>query len=209
MKRRSFVLAGTIWTVSLGVALSIRKLRAGSAEPAPPGAVVPVAGSIYGLQATWTSDLGTPWQLQQLAGKYLILALIFTRCPGICPTLVRHLLSVERRMTQDVRAHAHFALFSVDPKHDTPEVLHAYRERMGLDARRWTLGTGPIDAVRELGATLGFAFSEQRDGLPTHSKLVTLLDRAGKPMLQRADIGVDPELLSRSIEAALLAEGGR
>ncbi len=209
MKRRSLVLAGTIWTVSLGVALSIRKLRAGSAEPAISGEVIPVAGSIYGLQATWTSDLGTPWQLAQLAGKYLIVALIFTRCPGICPTLVKQLLRVERRMSERAREHTHFALFSVDPKHDTPAVLHAYRERMGLDVRDWTLGTAPIDAVRELGATLGFAFSEERDGLPTHSKLVTLLNRAGKPVLQRADIGVDPELLGRSIEAALLAEGER
>jgi protein SCO1 len=209
MNRRSLVVAGTIWTVSLGAALSIRKLRAGSSEPAFPGAFVPVAGSIYGLQATWTSDLGTPWQLAQLAGKYLIVALIFTRCPGICPTLVKQLLGLARRMSENVRAHTHFALFSVDPQHDTPAVLHAYRQRMGLDAGQWTLGTAAIDAVRELGATLGFAFSEERDGLPTHSKLVTLLDRAGRPMLQRADIGVDPELLTRTIEAALLAEGER
>jgi protein SCO1/2 len=209
MKRRSLVLAGTFWTVSLGVALSIRRLRAGSGDPAIPGGGVPVAGSIYGLQATWTSDLGAPWQLAQLAGRYLIVALIFTRCPGICPTLVKQLQAVDRRMSEGVRAQTHFALFSVDPKHDTPAVLHAYRERMGLAAGHWTLGTAPIDTVRELGATLGFSFSEQQDGLPTHSKLVTLLDRAGKPMLQRADIGVDPELLTRTIEAALRAEAER
>ncbi len=43
-----------------------------------------------------------------------------------------------------------FVSFSVDPTHDTPEVLRAYAEKMGIDTKDWTLVTGDLDAVHAL-----------------------------------------------------------
>src|SRR5690606_17796624 len=40
--------------------------------------------------------------------------------------------------------------FSVDPAHDTPEVLAAYADRYRANAQRWRFITGDVDAVRTL-----------------------------------------------------------
>mgnify|MGYP002063662300 FL=1 len=37
--------------------------------------------------------------------------------------------------------------FSIDPKHDTPEVLKSYAENYGIDHPNWNLLTGEKDAI--------------------------------------------------------------
>ena len=207
MNRRIFAAAAGLWSASLALGLSIRALRARDAARASSASFVPAPGSLFNLSSPWTSDAGTAIQLSALAGSYTVVALIFTRCGSVCPTLVQQLRTAERRMPQRTLAQTRFALFSIDPQHDTAPILRQYRARMGLDARRWTLATSSRETVRELGAVLGFNYNEAAGGSPTHSKLVTVLDRAGRPLLQRADIGADPELLGRAIAAAMQAEG--
>ena len=38
---------------------------------------------------------------------------------------------------------------SVDPTHDTPEVLAAYADKFGADPERWRFLTGPLDAIEK------------------------------------------------------------
>jgi len=207
MRRRLLVLGAALGLAGLGLATSLRSLGAkalgGPARrtgPLPPG-------SIYALDSLWTNDHGATFRLAELAGTYLVVALIFTRCPSVCPTLVRQLRVSAQNLPEPVRAQVRFALFSIDPEHDSVAALQAYRAELALDQEHFTLARASADAVRELGATLGFAFSAEAGGLPTHSKLVTLLDRVGKPMLARADLSADPELLLHALQRALGAEG--
>ena len=207
MKRRSIVLSASVGLVALGLATSLHS-RGARALGGAAARVGPFpAGSIYTLGSLWTNDNGASFRLEELAGAYLVVALIFTRCPSVCPTLVRRLRSAAEHLPEAVRVQVRFALFSIDPAHDDVEALRAYRAELGLDVAHFILARANVDAVRELGATLGFSFSAKSDGLPTHSKLVTLLDRAGRPLLERADLNTDPELLSRTLERALRAEG--
>jgi protein SCO1/2 len=208
MKRRALLLGTVLTGSSLGVALSLRSLgaRAGATTMPP---FIPGPGSIYGLRSDWTNDAGASFRLSSLAGNFLVLALIFTRCPSVCPLLVHDLRAAQERMPGRVLERTHFALFSIDPEHDSVTALRAYRERMQLATAHWTLARASADAVRELAATLGFAFSADTAGLPLHSKLVTLLDPSGVPVVQSEELAANPELLTRAVDATLASAGAR
>jgi protein SCO1/2 len=198
----------------LGVALSVLSVAAAAAihhsgrRPEPEGSVVPArTGSLYVLGARFTRDDGRPLTLSDLRGSYVVAGFVFTRCPSICPTLVRDLVALDRSLPAKTRQHVRFALFSVDPKHDTPDVLRTYRGRMKLELTRFTLLAGGHAAVRELAAGLGTSYGPEPDALPTHSKLVTLLGRDGTPLLERVDASIDGERIRLTLERALASEG--
>lgn len=175
--------------------------RAPHRQPATFG---PLPGrSLYRLAASFRSDSGRAFDLRELRGKFQVLALIFTRCPSVCPTLVHELLALERAMPAEVSEATGFTLVSIDPSHDTPEALHAYRKKLALDVEHWSLLRAEPDAVRDLSALLGFSYSDA-DGMPlAHSKLVTVLNREGEIIHQQASVGADPHKLIDTILRAL------
>src|SRR5262249_35736972 len=114
-----------------------------------------------------------------------IAAFVFTRCPSSCPRI-----SAAMRGLQDRLADTGVRLVSVtvDPDHDTPEVLSAYARRFGADPRRWWFLMGPRDDVYRLildRFQVGVAPSspsERAAGAEaiSHSTRLVLLDRGNK-----------------------------
>jgi len=161
------------------------------------------ARSLYRLGSTFQTDSAQAFHLGELRGNFQVLALIFTRCPGVCPTLVREMQALERAMPAEVSEATRFTLVSIDPAHDTPEALRAYRTKLGLSPEHWTLLRGEPDSVRDLSALLGFSYSNG-DGMPSaHSKLVTVLNREGEVIHQQASVGADSEKIIDAIARAL------
>jgi protein SCO1/2 len=113
-----------------------------------------------------------------LEGSVWIAGFIFTRCPDVCPALTERMAGLERTLagTEPVR----LVSFSVDPAHDTPEVLRAYADRAGA-SRDWLFLTGPRDQLATLLKD-GFRVAFADDGPPTapitHSDRLVLVDRA-------------------------------
>jgi protein SCO1/2 len=83
-----------------------------------------------------------------LFGKVWIADFFYTECPDVCPLLSTHMARLQDALAQapDVR----LVSISVDPEHDTPEVLAAYATRYGADPDRWLFLTGPKDAIYRL-----------------------------------------------------------
>jgi protein SCO1 len=176
--------------------------RAPRWQPPSTGTLAP--RSLYRLGASFQDDEGRPFQLSELRGKFQVLALVFTRCPSVCPTLVRELSALERGMPTAVSDATRFALVSIDPAHDTPAVLHAYRAKLGLSVDHWLLLRGEPDSVRELSALLGFSYSSADDGMPlAHSKLVTVLNRDGEVIHQQESVSADSQKIVDAIARAL------
>ena len=179
--------------------------RASGANPprAPTPSAQAATPSLYRLSASFQTDDEQKVQLASLRGHFQVLALIFTRCPSVCPTLVHELLRLQQRMPERIAAATRFTLVSIDPEHDTPPVLRAYRQQHGLGGAHFTLLRGAPDDVRELGATLGFSFAVGGDAPSAHSKLVTLLSPDGRILHQQTGIDGDPEKIVQLIAAAL------
>ena len=83
-----------------------------------------------------------------LRGKVWIVDFFYTECPDTCPLQSANMARLQDALAQapDVR----LVSISVDPEHDTPEVLAAYATRYGADPHRWLFLTGAKDAIYRL-----------------------------------------------------------
>jgi len=129
---------------------------------------------------------GQPLSRDDLAGKPWVADFIFTRCAGTCPALSARMAEL-RRQVQQRGLQARLVSFSVDPTHDTPEVLREYAEHFGADAN-WLFVTGERDALYDLighGFRLSVADrpadqAAAGEELVTHSDRFVLVDAAGR-----------------------------
>jgi protein SCO1/2 len=159
--------------------------------------------SLYQLESTWTNDRGERVKLKDLGGATEVMAMVFTRCPTVCPTLVHDLKAMDKSMPGGAHKGTHFVLITIDPEHDTPAVLREFRDRMGLDPQRWTLLRGSESDTRELTAVLGLAYGKGDGQNFAHSSLVTVLDRGGVIVHQQTGVGTDPMRAVAAIENTL------
>jgi protein SCO1/2 len=148
--------------------------------------------SLYQLESVWTTDRNETVELAELRGRYTILSLIFTRCSGTCPLLVKQLQVFGASLPADIRNRTQFVAITIDPA-DTSEMLLQYRREMRLDERQWILLRGEPGAVRELAAVLGFNYAPSDDQTDnpqfSHSNLLTLLNPRGEIIHQQQGSG--------------------
>jgi protein SCO1/2 len=77
---------------------------------------------------------------RDLLGKVWVLDFMYTECTETCPVQSLRLAKLQRDFAQapDLR----LVSITVDPQHDTTEVLKRYAERYGADRDRWLFLTG-------------------------------------------------------------------
>lgn len=84
---------------------------------------------------------------RDLRGAPWVANFVFTRCPTSCPLLTSKFKAFQEKVGP--LAGVRYISFSVDPAHDTPEVLAAYAAKFGVDERRWQFLTGPLDTIEQ------------------------------------------------------------
>lgn len=113
-------------------------------------------------------------------GKVYVAEFFFTSCPTICPIMNRNLVEVQKHF-MDNNDFA-IASFSIDPEHDTPQVLSKYAEVNGVEHANWHLLTGEKSEIYDL-ANSGFNIyageDPNADGGFAHSGYFALIDREG------------------------------
>lgn len=110
-------------------------------RPEPP----PVLGPVPEFQLT--NRDGRTIRLSDLAGKPWVADFIFTRCPASCPIMTSRMALVNRELADDVDFRP--VSISVDPEHDTPEVLRRYAESFQAP-EDWLFLTGGRDEIFRL-----------------------------------------------------------
>ncbi|TWC28397.1 cytochrome oxidase Cu insertion factor (SCO1/SenC/PrrC family) [Pseudomonas sp. SJZ079] len=89
-----------------------------------------------------------------LKGKLVAINMIFTSCPDSCPLSTANLARVQRLLGDQAGQDIHFYSISIDPEHDTPDVLKAYAEKFHA-APGWLFLTGKPDDIRLAQKKLG------------------------------------------------------
>jgi len=127
---------------------------------------------------------GQPVSLTELRGRPFVADFIFTRCAGVCPAMTARLAQLQKRLPPGVA----IVSFSVDPEHDTPEVLARYARGFGAGPK-WRFATGNREALHRL-ATEGFKLAAMEipkdqqqagtDGPFLHSSKFVLVDGVGQ-----------------------------
>lgn len=113
-------------------------------------------------------------------GKVYLVEFFFTTCPTICPIMNKNLVEIQDEFKN--RKDFGIASFSIDPTHDTPEVLSEYAENYGINHPNWNLMTGEGSEIYQL-ANKGFGIyagenSEAAGGF-AHQGLFALVDKDG------------------------------
>ena len=127
----------------------------------------------------FTTQEGKTLTREDMKGKVWVVDFFFTRCPGPCPVMSSRMAEISRtlRKTGDVR----LVSVSIDPTHDTPEVLAEYASRMNADPTRWIFLTGPEKEITEFTQKgMLQALAKDTDNIPTHSTRFMVIDREGR-----------------------------
>ena len=131
--------------------------------------------------------------LGSLRGKVVAVTFIYTACPDVCPLLSDKLARVQDELGADFGPKVAFLSITVDPEHDTPEVLKEYAEALDADLAGWTFLTGTSAAVRDVAHRYGVAAAPAADGQVDHTLLTTLVDRRGIMRVQYLGYRFDEE----------------
>ena len=91
-----------------------------------------------------------------LKGRSVVINLIYTRCTASCPLETAKLAQVQRLLGDRVGKDVFFYSISIDPAHDTPDVLAAYARRFHAGPG-WLFLTGKEEDVRLVSKKLGLS----------------------------------------------------
>ena len=116
---------------------------------------LPVYGTLPDLSLV--DQDGQNFRLAATRGKVVVLGLIYTHCPDVCPVITGKMKAVQARLkSAGLEDAVVFLTVTFDPERDTPPVLRRYAEAYELDLTNWRLLTGPADAIEGLTDLLGF-----------------------------------------------------
>jgi protein SCO1/2 len=150
-----------------------------------------------------TSQDGAQISLANLRGKVVAVTFIFTRCSDTCPVLTSMMSLVQDRLGPDFGSKIVFASITVDPEHDTPEMLKLYAQMYGADVAGWSFLTGPPPIVQDLTRRYGVFASKNANGDIDHAFLTSIVDRRGILRVQYLGVRFDPEEFRRDLLSLL------
>lgn len=113
-------------------------------------------------------------------GKVYVIEFFFTTCPSICPIMNKNLMGVEEELGDN----DDFGIvsISIDPEHDTSEILKEYTKTYNIDNPNWNFLTGEREKIYTL-ANKGFGiFANEDQAVPggfAHSGMFVLVDKEG------------------------------
>lgn len=133
-----------------------------------------------------TQHDGESFGAAELRGRVWIGNFIFTRCGSTCPRQTRDMVRLQNDLADHARRdEIHFVSITVDPEHDTPEVLTAYAEQYKADLNHWSFLTGERKGIWGLcknGFLLPVSPGSETDPgmLIIHSPRCVLVDRENR-----------------------------
>ena len=170
-----------------------------------------------------TDQLGRTVSADDLRGEVVVVNFIYTSCRDTCPLLSLRMQALQERLRDEqlLGDRVQLLSFTVDPEHDTVEVLRAYAERHDADPQAWRFLTGKreeVVPVIERGffqAVVPIATSQAvKTGHPgesephehaevMHSNRFILVDRQGRMRAFYDGLDLDLDLVLRDVRQLL------
>jgi protein SCO1/2 len=131
-----------------------------------------------------TDHNGNLFTSEDMRGKITLYTFTYTRCTGPCIQTTPLLQEVQARLGEiemgDVDVPIEMVTISIDPEHDTPEMLAAYAQQIGADRARWHFATTETTRLKWIiGAGFGLFFDQRDDGSFILDQGYMLVDGAG------------------------------
>ena len=133
---------------------------------------------------TLTTQNGIAFSMFDLRGKVVAVNFVFTRCTDVCPLATYKMVGIQDALGEQFSRDVFFVSVTVDPAHDTPEVLLDYARSMGSNLSGWAYLTGSPAIIREVARNYGVFHRRRSDGEVEHNLLTSLVDREGTLRVQ-------------------------
>ena len=101
-----------------------------------------------------------------IKGKIVVINFIYTSCSELCPIETARLAEVKDRLGDAVGRDIFFVSITVDPQHDTPEMLKAMADAFDATSPGWQFITGQPEDIKAISAKFGDRSGER--GLSNH-----------------------------------------
>ncbi len=113
---------------------------------------------VYMTVPDWpfTDQDGRTFWLGQTRGKVVVLGMIYTHCPDVCPLITARMMEIQQQIAvEGLSNEVFFVTLTFDPERDTPEVLRRYAQVRKIDFGNWVFLTGDPSTTRQLTEILG------------------------------------------------------
>jgi protein SCO1/2 len=148
---------------------------------------------------SFTNQFGEKVSNETVKNKIYVADFFFATCQSICPVMSTNLKDVQKAFENDdsllILSH------SVNPMHDTVQVLNDYGLTYGAKKGKWHLLTGNKKEIYDLAKDSYLVNAIQDDGSPEgflHSELFILVDKQGR--IRGMYDGTDKASISKLIE---------
>jgi protein SCO1/2 len=123
-------------------------------------------------------------------GKVYVLEFFFATCPSICPKMNANMITLQNAFF----GNPNFGIVSItiDPSHDTPEVLKEHAKVLGVKSSNWNFLTGDKDYIYGLsnkGFNIYAGENKKVQGGFEHSGLFALIDKEGNIRCRKDEYG--------------------
>ena len=140
-----------------------------------------------------------PTNLIGLRGKVVAVSFFYTACPDICPLLTQKLVEVQDALGEDFGSNIAFVSITVDPEHDTQEVLKDYAAAWEAKTAGWSFLSGPPAAVHDVVRRYGVYAAKTGEGAIDHTLLTSIIDPRGILRVQYLGMRFDPAEFRRDL----------
>lgn len=130
---------------------------------------------------SFTNQFGEIVTNKTVENKIFVADFFFATCQSICPQMSGNLRDVQKAFKNDdsllILCH------TVNPMHDTVEVLKAYGQKYEAKKNKWHFLTGDKKQIYDLAKTSYLVNAFEDDGTPEgflHSELFLLIDKKGR-----------------------------
>jgi protein SCO1 len=168
-------------------------------NPVPTAANNTRWGADYFPNVTLTTQDGVPVRFYDdlIKGKIVAISLIYTSCKYTCPLETARLSQVAKLLGDRMGRDVFFYSITIDPDHDTPQVLKAYAANFHAGPG-WTFLTGKQQDIELLSRKLGL-YSEPNPANPDGHTPSLLIGNEATGQWMRNSATDNPKFLARTI----------
>jgi len=137
-----------------------------------------------------TNQFSQPITNDAYKGKVYLVEFFFSTCPTICPIMNQNMIKIQNHFEDN----PDFGIVSItiNPENDTPEVLKAHAQQLGVKNPNWNFLSGDKTYIFNL-ANKGFNIyagqNKDAEGGFEHSGLFALIDKNGNIRSRKDDFG--------------------
>ena len=185
--------------IFLGVVVWLAIIGLGVLRPVRTAADNPRWGAGYFPNVVLTTQDGVPVRFYDdlVKGKIVAISLIYTTCKYACPLETARLAQVAKLLGDRMGRDVFFYSITIDPEHDTPQVLKEYAEKFHAGPG-WTFLTGKPADIELISKKLGL-YSEPNPRNPDGHTPMLLVGNEATGQWMRNSATDNAKFLARTI----------